>query len=97
MTTDAAAKVVDTAGLIPNVNGSTTTNVVNQQMLDFAAKGGFTRYPMLDNVLQGDVVDAGNKILPAILGGKTSVSGGLNQMTQVWKSVPAANRTTSYK
>ena len=66
-------------------------------MLDFAATGGFARYPMLDNVLQGDVVDAGNKILPSILGGKTSVSGGLNQMAQVWKSVPAENRTESYK
>lgn len=97
MTTDAAAKVVDSVGLIPNVNGSTTSNAVNQQMLDFAAKNGFTRYPMLDNVLQGDVVDAGNKILPAILGGKTSVSGGLNQMAQVWKSLPAENRTESYK
>lgn len=97
MTTDAAAKVVDAAGLIPNVNGSTTSNAVNQQMLDFAGKNGFTRYPMLDNVVQGDVVDAGNKILPAILGGKTSVSGGLNQMAQVWKSLPADNRTTTYK
>ncbi|MEK6648992.1 MAG: extracellular solute-binding protein [Actinomycetota bacterium] len=97
MTTDAAAMVVDAAGLIPNVNGSTTSNAVNQQMLDFAATGGFARYPMLDNVLQGDVVDAGNKILPSILGGKTSVSGGLNQMAQVWKSVPAENRTESYK
>lgn len=97
MTTDAAAKVVDGAGLIPNVNGSVTTNPVNQEMLDFAAKGGYTRYPMLDNVLQGDVVDAGSKIIPAILGGKTSVTSGLNQMAQVWKNLPTDNRTTSYK
>ena len=97
MTTDAAAKVVDGAGLIPNVNGSVTTNPVNQEMLDFAAKQGYARYPMLDNVLQGDVVDAGSKILPAILGGKTSVTSGLNQMAQVWKNLPADNRTTSYK
>ena len=66
-------------------------------MLDFAAKQGYARYPMLDNVLQGDVVDAGSKILPAILGGKTSVTSGLNQMAQVWKNLPADNRTTSYK
>ena len=97
MTTMDAAKVVDGAGLISNVNGSTTSNAVNQQMLDFAAKGGFARFPMLDNVLQGDVVDAGNKILPAILGGKTSVAGGLKQMAQVWTNLAADKRGSSYK
>ena len=96
MTTPAAAKIVDSVGLISNVNGSVTSNPVNQQMLDFAAKQGFTRYPMLDNVLQGDVVDAGNKIIPAILGGKTSVADGLKQMNQVWNNLPAAKRGSSY-
>jgi raffinose/stachyose/melibiose transport system substrate-binding protein len=96
MTTSEAAKIVDSVGLISNVNGSVTSNPVNQQMLDFAAKQGFTRYPMLDNVLQGDVVDAGNKIIPAILGGKTSVADGLKQMNQVWNNLPAAKRGSSY-
>ena len=96
MTTPEAAKIVDSVGLISNVNGSVTSNPVNQQMLDFAAKQGFTRYPMLDNVLQGDVVDAGNKIIPAILGGKTSVADGLKQMNQVWNNLPAAKRGSSY-
>ena len=97
MTTSAAAKLVDGAGLISNVNGSVTSNPVNQEMLDFAAKMGYARYPMLDNVLQGDVVDAGNKILPAILGGKTSVAGGLKQMAQVWANLAPAKRGNSYK
>lgn len=97
MTTLEAAKIVDAAGLIPNVNDATTSNPVNQQMLDFAAKKGYTRYPMLDNVLQGDVVDAGNKILPSILGGKTSVAGGLKQMAQVWANLSVDKRGNSYK
>ena len=97
MATPAAAKVVDDAGLISNVIGSTTSNPVNQQMLDFAAKGGYSRFPMLDNVLQGDVVDAGNKILPSILGGKTSVAGGLKQMAQVWANLAPAKRGNSYQ
>lgn len=97
MTTDAAAKILDGVGLIPNITGSKTTNPVNQQMLDFAAKKSFVRYPMLDNVLQGDVVDAGNKIIPAILGGKTKVADGLKQMAQVWKALPAEKRGASYK
>ncbi|MEI6649362.1 MAG: extracellular solute-binding protein [Actinomycetes bacterium] len=97
MATMDAAKVVDTAGLISNVIGSTTSNPVNQQMLDFAAKGGYSRFPMLDNVLQGDIVDAGNKILPSILGGKTSVAGGLKQMAQVWANLAPAKRGNSYQ
>ena len=97
MTTDEAAAVIDGAGLIPNINSATTSNTVNQQMLDFAATGGLERYPMLDNVLQGDVVDAGNKIIPSILGGKTAVKSGLDQMAQVWNALPADNRTETYK
>jgi len=96
MTTPAAAKIVDAAGLISDVNGSKTSNPVNQEMLDFAAKGGYTRFPMLDNVLQGDVVNAGNTILPAILGGKTSVTGGLKQLEQVWKNLAPAKRGNTY-
>ena len=96
MTTDAAAKIVDGVGLIPNVNGSTTSNPVNQQMLEFAAKQGFTRFPMLDNVLQGDVVDAGNKVIPAILGGKTAVAAGLKQLAQVWNNLPAGKKGNTY-
>jgi raffinose/stachyose/melibiose transport system substrate-binding protein len=97
MTTDAAAAVVDGAGLIPNIVGSTTSNPVNQQMLDFAAKSGYTRYPMLDNVLQGDVVDAGSKIIPSLLAGKTSPAAGLKQMAQVWGQLTAGQRTETYK
>ena len=63
---------------------------------NFAAKQSFVRYPMLDNVLQGDVVDAGNKIIPAILGGKTKVADGLKQMAQVWKALPTGKRGNSY-
>ena len=68
--TPAGIKAVNAAGLIPDVNGSKTTNPVNQQMLDFAAKQGYTRYPMLDNVTQGDVVNTGNKFLPSVLANK---------------------------
>ena len=97
MTTDEAAKVIDAAGLIPNKKGSTTSNPVNQEMLAFAASGGFTTFPMLDNVLQGDVVDAGNKIIPSILAGKTSPAKGLAQLKQVWEQIPAENKGDSYK
>jgi raffinose/stachyose/melibiose transport system substrate-binding protein len=89
LTSDQAAKIIDDAGLISAVTGKTTSNPVNQQMLDFAAKQGFTRYPMLDNVVQGEVVDAGGKVLPSILSGNMSPKDGLAQFAQAWKQLPA--------
>lgn len=91
------AKLVDSAGLIPALNGSTTTNPVNQQMLGFAADQGFARYPMLDNVVQGDVVDVGNKMLPSVLDGSTSPMDGLAQMNDAWASLPEDARGSTYK
>jgi raffinose/stachyose/melibiose transport system substrate-binding protein len=92
MTTPAAAVIIDKAGLISDVSGATTSNPVNQEMLDFAADDGYTRYPMLDNIVQGDVVDSGSKLLPSILAGTITASSGLSQIEQAWKSLPAAQK-----
>ncbi len=89
LTTDAAAKIIDKAGLIAPLISATTSNPVNQQMLDFAAKQGFARYPMLDNVIQGGVVDVGGKVLPSILAGTISPKDGLGQLAQAWQQLPA--------
>ncbi len=97
LASDAGAKTIDAAGLIPDLDGTTTSNPVNQQMLDFAGKQGFTRYPMLDNVVQGDVVDAGNKMFPSVLGGKTSPADGLGQLNTVWTQLPAEQRGNTYQ
>ncbi len=97
MATPEGAKLIDEAGLIPDLEGSTTTNPVNQQMLAFAEEQGFVRYPMLDNVVQGNVVDAGNKILPSILAGKTSPADGLGQLATVWNQLPEDERGSTYK
>ena len=72
MTTDQAVKIVNDGGLIPAIVGTPTSNPVNQEMLDMVAQQGMTAYPMLDNVIQGDVVDAGTKSLPSVLNGTIS-------------------------
>jgi len=91
------AAIVDKAGLIPDLEGTTTTNPVNEQMLGFAADGGMTRYPMLDNVVQGDVVDVGNKMLPSVLDGSTTPQDGLSQMAAAWQSLPEEARGANYQ
>jgi ABC-type glycerol-3-phosphate transport system substrate-binding protein len=88
LTTDAAVKIMDDAGLISSVNGAKTSNPVNQEMLDFAGLNGFARYPMIDNVIQGDVVDVGGKVLPSVLAGNMSPKDALAQMAQAWNQLP---------
>jgi raffinose/stachyose/melibiose transport system substrate-binding protein len=96
ITTAAGQAAINAAGLIPDVKGATTTNPVNQQMLDFVTKDGLQPFPMLDNVVQGDVVDSGSKILPSILAGKIAPDSGLGQLNSTWSHLAAAARGTTY-
>ena len=96
MTTDQAAQLIDQAGLIPAIQGSSTSNPVNQQMLDFALTGGLTPYPMLDNVVQSAVVDVGNKLLPSLLAGQTSPDEALGQMQAALNALPPDQRGSTY-
>ena len=96
MTTDQAAQLIDQAGLIPAIVGSSTSNPVNQQMLNFALTGGLTAYPMLDNVVQSAVVDVGNKVLPSLLAGQTSPDAALGQLQAALNALPADQRGSTY-
>jgi raffinose/stachyose/melibiose transport system substrate-binding protein len=96
MTTTQAATIVNAAGLIPAINGTSTSNPVNQQMLDLVSKGGLVAYPMLDNVVQGDVVSTGSKFLPAVLQGTQSVRGALQAMQTTLDQLPANQRGNTF-
>ena len=97
MMTPAAAKVISNAGLIPAIKGYTTTNTVSNQMLALAAKQGFTAYPMLDNVIQPEVVDIASKKLVAAFGGDTSVASALGDMKSKLDSLPSDRKGSTYK
>jgi raffinose/stachyose/melibiose transport system substrate-binding protein len=97
LTTPAAAKIISAAGLIPDIKGFKTNNPVSNAMLDFSAKDGFTAYPMLDNVIQPEVVDVASKELVAAFGGDTSVSSALGSMKSKLDSLPSDEKASSYK
>ncbi|MGI9009151.1 MAG: ABC transporter substrate-binding protein [Streptosporangiaceae bacterium] len=96
MTTKQAAGIISGAGLIPAINGTSTSNPVNQQMLDLVAKGGYTAYPMLDNVVQGNVVNTGSKFLPAVLNGSESITAALKAMQTTLTQLPANQRGNTF-
>ncbi len=96
MTTKQAAGIINAAGLIPAINGTTTSNPVNQQMLDFVSVQHMTAYPMLDNMVQADVVNIGSKYLPSVLAGTISVSKALQSMLTQLNQEPASQRGNTF-
>src|ERR1700722_8859 len=96
MTTKQAAAIVNAAGLIPAINSTTTSTPVNQQMLHFVSQDGMTAYPMLDNVVQGNVVNIGSKFLPAVLNGSESITKALQAMQTTLQQMPANQRGNTF-
>jgi raffinose/stachyose/melibiose transport system substrate-binding protein len=96
MTTPVAAAIINNAGLIPDLQGTTTSNPVNQQMLNFVTQQHLTVYPMLDNVTQGNVVNAGSSELTTVLANQTTPKAALQKMQQTWQQLPASQRGKAY-
>jgi len=97
MTTQQAGQIINGAGLIPAIQGMTTTNPVNQQMLDFVTKYHMVVYPMIDNVIQSEIVNVGNKELPSVLNGSISPQSALSAMQSALQQLPASRRTNTYQ
>jgi raffinose/stachyose/melibiose transport system substrate-binding protein len=96
MTTPQAATIVNAAGLIPAITGTSTSNPVNQEMLNFVSQQHLTVYPMLDNVVQPEVVNTGSKVLPSVLNGTMSPSAALQNLQTTLGQLPTTKRGTSY-
>ncbi len=96
MTTQQAGAIVNAAGLIPAIKGMFTSNPVNQQMLNFVSQDHMTAYPMLDNVVQPEVVTTGSKVLPSVLNGSMTPSAALQNMQTTFGQLPPTSRGTSY-
>jgi ABC-type glycerol-3-phosphate transport system substrate-binding protein len=95
LTTATAQHIIAAAGLIPDIKGYSATNPLANQMLAFA-KSGKTVYPMIDNVIQGDVVTTGMKQLDAALGGNISAESALKSMKQTHDALPSDQRGSVY-
>ena len=95
MTTPDAQKIVSDAGLIPGLTGASTSDPISQDLLSYVATKGFTAYPMLDNVLQPEVVNTGNKVLPAAFAGTMSAADAMKAMQDTLMGLPADRRSPS--
>lgn len=92
MLTKQAADIVGNAGLVPDIKGYSTTNRVTNYLLDLVAKQHYTIYPMLDSVVQPEIVTAGQKELVAAFAGNISVTAALKNLQDTLKALPANRR-----
>jgi len=91
-----AQKLIAAGGLIPTVAGTDPTTPLAIEMLKFGANGA-TRYPMIDNVMQPEVVDVATKMLNAILAGTETPQEGAQKMADALNALPADRRGAEYK
>jgi raffinose/stachyose/melibiose transport system substrate-binding protein len=92
LASDAAQKVIADSGLMPPKEGFADSARLDQDLLAYGSQKGFTIYPMLDNVLQPEVVNAGTQVMNAMFAGAMSVQAGLTNMQQTLMQLPAARR-----
>jgi len=95
MDSPAGAAQIAKAGLIPDIAHYSSANKLNDEMLAFVQKDHYTVYPMLDNVTQPNLVNAGYQVLPAALAGQTSVANALGTLVSKHNELPA-NQRSSY-
>ncbi len=96
MATPEAQKIIADGGLIPVVPGTPATEPLANAMLDFAANQGYTRYPMIDNVIQPGVTDVATKLLNGVFNGTTSPTDALKAMSDALNGLPADQRGDTY-
>lgn len=97
MATPEAQKIIADGGLVPALKGSTTDDPYLLELSSYGKDKGYTRYPMLDNVIQPEVVETWVKVLNAAFAGTMSTKDALQAMQDTLMSLPADRRATTYK
>jgi len=83
-----AQQILSKTGLIPGREGYAASNPLYAGLLALSSQG-FTKYPMIDNVIQGELVDTGQRVLNAAFGGQMKVSDAMQKMQDTWNNLPA--------
>jgi ABC-type glycerol-3-phosphate transport system substrate-binding protein len=89
LASDEGQKIISENGIIPTKLGFTSDQRMAKDLLSFATDQGFTRYPMIDNVMQPEINDVGSKVLNAAFGGAQTMKDALTSMQQANEALPA--------
>ncbi len=92
MLTPEAQKIIADGGLIPTIAGTPPSQRMATDLLDYGANQGFQRYPMIDNVMQPEVVDVATRVLNAVLAGTMSPQDAAQKMQDALMQLPPERR-----
>lgn len=90
--TPEASAIFEANRLIPNLVGYQPKDALSKQLTSFAASGGYTPYPMLDNIVQPEVVDVGSRQLPSVLASGKTPDAALSPLQAALLALPADRR-----
>jgi len=93
MASDEGQKIIAGNGIIPAKEGFSSDQRMAKDLLALAKDKGFTRFPMIDNVIQPEVSDVGTKVLNAAFGGSQSMADALKSMQQTLEGLPAESKS----
>jgi ABC-type glycerol-3-phosphate transport system substrate-binding protein len=93
MASDEGQKIIADSGIIPAKEGFSSDQRMAKDLLALAKEKGFTRYPMIDNVIQPEVSDVGAKVLNAAFAGSQSMADALKSMQQTLEGLPAESKS----
>jgi len=96
MATPEAQRIIADGGLIPVVAGTPPSQPLAVEMLGYAGTQGYTRYPMIDNVMQPEVTDVATKLLNSVFNGTTTAADATKAMTDALNALPADRRGDTY-
>jgi ABC-type glycerol-3-phosphate transport system substrate-binding protein len=96
LTTPQAAAIIAAAGVPPNRAGFAGKNPSWATIQKLVDKQKFTVYPMIDNVVQPEVVDTGSKQLVAAFAGVISVKKALGDMKATLDGLPVTRKGPTY-
>jgi raffinose/stachyose/melibiose transport system substrate-binding protein len=94
--TPEAQKIIADGGLIPVVAGTSPSEPLAVEALGYAGSQGYTRYPMIDNVLQPEVTSVATPELNALFNGTATAAEVTKAMSDALNALPADRRGDTY-
>jgi ABC-type glycerol-3-phosphate transport system substrate-binding protein len=90
-----AAQIIAAQGVDPPLKGQSTDTPIFKDITDLV-NAHYAVYPMVDNIIQGQVVNTGSTQLDAAFGGQTSPQQALQSMQSALMDLPSNQRNANY-
>jgi len=87
-----AQTIISKSGLVPAREGYPASNPIYAGLFALSKSEGYTKFPMIDNLIQPDVVNTGSSTLTAAFAQQMTVPVALQKMQDTWANLPAAEK-----